>query len=120
MAGAGVGLGAGWGVSGATGASAAGSPMSVGTSATVKPDFSSIWACSVMSLSRSAWTLAARSASLMSVPRPGPSSTSSAGSGAPIICHTLAAHRPISSPNIWLISGAVMKSPRIPNGSRVM
>ena len=30
------------------------------------------------------------------------------------------AHSPISSPNIWLISGAVMKSPLAPNGSRVM
>jgi len=27
---------------------------------------------------------------------------------------------PISSPNIWLTSGAVMKSPRAPSGSRVM
>ena len=28
-------------------------------------------------------------------------------------------HRPSISPNIWLISGAVMKSPFTPNGSRV-
>ncbi len=29
------------------------------------------------------------------------------------------AHSPINSPNIWLISGAVVKSPAAPNGSRV-
>ena len=41
-------------------------------------------------------------------------------SGAPICFQTAAIHRPISSPNIWLISGAVMKSPRAPSGSRVV
>lgn len=30
-----------------------------------------------------------------------------------------AAHRPMSSPNIWLISGAVMKSAPAPIGSLV-
>ena len=29
-------------------------------------------------------------------------------------------HSPINSPNIWLISGAVVKSPRTPKGSPVM
>ncbi len=54
------------------------------------------------------------------VPRPGPSSISRTFSGAPICCQTAAAHSPISSPNIWLISGAVMKSPPRPSGSRVV
>ena len=54
------------------------------------------------------------------VPRPGPSSTSRTFSGAPISSPDGGAHSPISSPNIWLISGAVMKSPVAPNGSRVM
>ncbi len=40
-------------------------------------------------------------------------------SGAPICCQTAAIHKPISSPNIWLISGAVMKSPAAPIGSWV-
>ena len=31
-----------------------------------------------------------------------------------------ARHRPNSSPNIWLISGAVVKSPWVPKGSRVV
>ena len=31
-----------------------------------------------------------------------------------------AAHNPISSPNIWLISGEVTKSPEAPSGSRVV
>ena len=38
-------------------------------------------------------------------------------SGEPICCQTAAAHSPISSPNIWLISGAVMKSP--PRAERI-
>jgi hypothetical protein len=63
---------------------------------------------------------AARIASCIMVPRPGPSSTSRTFSGAPINCHTDAAHRPISSPKIWLTSGAVTKSPARPSGSRVM
>jgi hypothetical protein len=60
----------------------------------------------------------ARKASAVSVPRPGPSSTQIA-SGDPARCHRSAAHNPISSPNIWLISGAVVKSPADPSGSRV-
>ena len=32
--------------------------------------------------------------------------------------HRSAAHAPISSPNIWLISGEVVKSPAAPSGSR--
>jgi hypothetical protein len=41
-------------------------------------------------------------------------------SGAPICRHTVAIQTPMSSPNIWLISGAVMKSPPLPSGSRLM
>ena len=52
------------------------------------------------------------------VPRPGPSSTSRSIGGDPIAFHTEAVHRPSSSPNIWLTSGAVVKSPSRPNGSR--
>ena len=58
----------------------------------------------------------ARSASAIKVPRPGPSSASTMRCGAPIFCQTAAAQIPISSPNIWLISGAVMKSPSRPSG----
>ncbi len=65
-------------------------------------------------------TRAARKASLISVPRPGPSSITRTGLGRPIDVHTSAAHRPMSSPNICEISGAVVKSPSVPNGSRVM
>ena len=54
------------------------------------------------------------------VPRPGPSSMMRRFSGAPICFQTAAIQSPISSPNIWLTSGAVMKSPRAPNGSRVV
>ena len=57
---------------------------------------------------------AARSASRMSVPRPGPSSMSRSDRGEPIPCQTTAHQSPISSPNAWLISGAVMKSPPRP------
>ena len=42
------------------------------------------------------------------------------GRGAPIACQAATAQRPISSPNIWLTSGAVTKSPARPNGSRRM
>ena len=63
---------------------------------------------------------AARKASLISVPRPGPSSMSRTGSGLPIDAQTSAAQRPSSSPNICEISGAVVKSPAAPNGSRFM
>ena len=38
----------------------------------------------------------------------------------PMAAQTPTAHTPISSPKTWLTSGAVMKSPRAPNGSRVM
>jgi hypothetical protein len=41
-------------------------------------------------------------------------------SGAPIWRHTAAAQAPMSSPNIWLISGAVVKSPFTPKGSRLV
>ena len=63
---------------------------------------------------------ATRSTSDISVPRPGPSSTSRAGAGAPAARQASLAQTPTSSPNIWLISGAVMKSPPAPKGSRVM
>ncbi len=65
-------------------------------------------------------TRAARKTSAISVPRPGPSSTRRTGSGAPMRRQISPAQSPISSPNIWLISGAVVKSPSVPNGSRVM
>ena len=60
------------------------------------------------------------STSAIKVPRPGPSSTSRAGCGAPASAQASASQRPIISPNIWLISGAVMKSPCGPKGSCVM
>ena len=66
-------------------------------------------------------TRAARSASAISVPRPGPSSTRrEARAASPCGCQASTHQRPISSPNIWLISGAVTKSPPRPKGSRVM
>ena len=52
------------------------------------------------------------------VPRPGPSSTSRSIGGDPIDFHTEAVHSPSNSPNIWLTSGAVVKSPSRPSGSR--
>ena len=61
---------------------------------------------------------AARSRSAISVPRPGPSSARITGSGRPMRCQKSTTQAPISSPKIWLISGAVMKSPAAPNGSR--
>ena len=63
---------------------------------------------------------AARSMSAIMVPRPGPSSTKRKGAGAPIRRQISVHQRPNSSPNIWLISGAVVKSPDRPNGSPVM
>ncbi len=60
-----------------------------------------------------------RSASASKVPRPGPSSATTTPAGSPIACHIEAAQMPISSPNIWLISGAVTKSPSAPSGWRV-
>ena len=62
----------------------------------------------------------ARSASAISVPRPGPSSARITGAGRPIFSQASAHQRPMSSPKIWLTSGAVMKSPRAPSGSRVV
>ena len=41
------------------------------------------------------------------------------GRGRALIEPALREARPTSSPNIWLISGAVTKSPALPNGSRV-
>ena len=62
----------------------------------------------------------ARRRSAISVPRPGPSSARVKGSGAPRSSQACARARPKSSPNIWLISGAVVKSPAAPKGSRVV
>ena len=62
----------------------------------------------------------ARSRSLIKVPRPGPHSINTVLSGDPICCQVTADQRPISSPNTWLISGAVMKSPSMPKGSPFM
>ena len=59
-----------------------------------------------------------RSASAISVPRPGPISISRTVSGWPWPCQACTTNIPISSPNSWLISGAVVKSPERPNGSR--
>jgi hypothetical protein len=55
--------------------------------------------------------------SAISVPRPGPSSSKVKALGLPICCQRLTTKKPISSPNIWLISGAVTKSPLAPSGS---
>jgi hypothetical protein len=63
---------------------------------------------------------ATRSMSAISVPRPGPSSSSVTGEGAPISRQTCRIQAPRISPNIWLTSGAVTKSPARPSGSRVM
>ena len=73
-----------------------------------------------MAARNSGITLAARKASSIMVPRPGPSSTRRTLSGDPIARQAAAAHSPTSSPNIWLISGAVVKSPAAPSGSRVV
>ncbi len=62
----------------------------------------------------------ARSMSAISVPRPGPISIREKRLGEPIACQRWAAQSPIISPNIWLISGAVVKSPCAPKGSRVL
>ncbi len=67
--------------------------------------------CSTAALRNAGAACAARMASLISVPRPGPSSTMRTFSGEPTCCQTATIQSPISSPNIWLISGAVMKSP---------
>ena len=60
----------------------------------------------------------ARSASAIRVPRPGPSSASSTGAGRPMSSQVTAAQRPRHSPKAWEISGAVVKSPAAPKGSR--
>src|SRR5215472_14353586 len=72
-----------------------------------------------MAARKSGITLAVRSTSTIMVPRPGPSSTKLISPGDPIARQVAAAHNPINSPNIWLISGAVVKSPAAPNGSRL-
>ncbi len=59
----------------------------------------------------------ARKASAIKVPRPGPSSTSRTPGGRPIASQRSASQAPKSSPNIWEISGAVVKSPAAPTGS---
>ena len=76
--------------------------------------------CATTAARNSGSTLAARKASSIRVPRPGPSSTSRTFSGDPIVRQAAAAQMPINSPNIWLISGEVVKSPDDPSGSRVM
>jgi hypothetical protein len=76
--------------------------------------------CTASAARNAGAAFAARNASAIKVPRPGPSSTRFTRSGSPICRHTAAAHAPISSPNIWLISGAVTKSPLTPNGSRLV
>ena len=61
----------------------------------------------------------ARSTSAISVPSPGPElDQARRAAGGPASSQAAAAQRPISSPNIWLITGAVMKSPAAPSGSR--
>ena len=62
----------------------------------------------------------ALSRSAISVPRPGPSSTRRTGSGRPAGSQAARHQTPISSPKICDTSGAVMKSPCRPNGSRAM
>ena len=60
-------------------------------------------------------TRAARSASRIIVPLPGPYSANVTAPGAPkTLRQTTPAQTPISSPKIWLISAAVMKSPVAP------
>ena len=51
--------------------------------------------------------------------RRGPISTSRSRRGRPSRAQAAAAHRPISSPNIWRPWGAVMKSPSAPSAGRV-
>ena len=70
--------------------------------------------CTVAASRNPGTVRAARSASRISVPRPGPSSMRRSGAGRPMPCQTTAHHKPISSPNTWLISGAVTKSPAAP------
>ena len=70
--------------------------------------------CTVAAAKNGGTDRAARRASRIKVPRPGPSSTRRSGTGLPMLCQTTTHHTPISSPNTWLISGAVMKSPPVP------
>ena len=56
-----------------------------------------------------------RSTSSISVPRPGPTSMICTFSLRPCASHSAYSHIPISSPNTWLISGDVTKSPLVPN-----
>ncbi len=90
------------------------------------PAAASLCCCTVRSVSdvSTKWTVtffrkpgatrSARSASAMSVPRPGPSSMRRRLAGSPICRHVSQAHKPMSSPKIWEISGAVIKSPARP------
>ena len=61
-----------------------------------------------------------RNTSAIKVPRPGPSSARMKRDGRPCSIQACAMDRPSISPNIWLISGAVVKSPAAPRGSRVV
>jgi hypothetical protein len=70
--------------------------------------------CTVAAARNDGTDRAARRASRIRVPRPGPSSMRRSGAGLPMLCQTTEHHTPISSPNTWLISGAVMKSPPVP------
>ncbi len=63
-------------------------------------------------------TFSALSASLISVPSPGPTSTRISRAGRSISLQVSAHHRPISSPNICETCGAVMKSPSAPMRGR--
>jgi hypothetical protein len=71
------------------------------------------------SKNRGAMRLITRSMSAIIVPRPGPISTSLTPVGVPCCCQACTMKTPTISPNSWLISGAVMKSPWRPKGSRV-
>jgi hypothetical protein len=62
-----------------------------------------------------AWATA-RSASAISVPRPGPTSARITSSGRPILSQVTAHQAPRISPKAWEISGAVVKSPARPKG----
>ena len=62
----------------------------------------------------------ARKRSAIRVPRPGPSSTRRTGAGRPSSDQAWPSQRPTISPNIWLTSGAVTKSPATPSGSALV
>ena len=76
--------------------------------------------CTVSAAEKSGTRAATRRMSAISVPRPGPSSTRRTGEGAPARRQASISQAPTISPNIWLTSGAVVKSPAAPKGSRVM